>query len=317
MATFARSTFSHAAYASFRPTYPPALFNTILTYCSQTRLPPSPPIPPGILLDLGCGHGLISRALAPHFTSVLALDPSAGMVSQAQCLTPPEQYPNIKIRQGAAENLRPFIPSPASIDCVVAGQAAHWFDYSRTWPELARVVRSGGTLAFWGYKDHVIVGRARIAGIFDRFIYSEEEPVPGMESMGRFWEKGRDILKNSLREIVPPEEEWTDVRRIVWDPDRETGEIGRDVPEEVLWMRRTLRLGELESYIRTFSAFGNWKEAHPELKSKAERGEGDVIDRLFDEVVDAVPEWKKEGDSWREIEVEVVWGTVTLLARRR
>ena len=41
----------------------------------------------GTLLDLGCGHGLIARALSPHFDAVVAIDPSAGMVAQARDMT--------------------------------------------------------------------------------------------------------------------------------------------------------------------------------------------------------------------------------------
>lgn len=270
------------------------------------------------MLDLGCGHGLISRALAPHFSRILALDPSAGMVAQAKQLTPPELATKITTWEGTAEDLRPFM-SDASVDCVVAGQAAHWFDFSRTWPELARVVRKGGTLAFWGYKDHIVVGAgAKVAEIFDRYTYGEGEPCPGMESMARFWERpGRDILRDSLRIVQPPEGEWTDVRRIVWDPDRTTGEIDEGVPEEAMWMRKRLRLGELEGYVRTYSSFKNWQEAHPGMKSRAAGGEGDIVDRLFDELVNAVPAWKREGDQWREVEVEAAWGTMILMARRK
>lgn len=272
----------------------------------------------GTLLDLGCGHGLISRALAPHFSRIIGLDPSAGMVAQAQRLTPPELTSKITFKQGTAEDLRAFA-SDASVDCAVAGQAAHWFDYAKAWPELARVVRKGGTLAFWGYKDHVIVGAGpKVAEIFYRYTYGEGEPCLGMESLARFWElPGRDILRESYRVIEPPEAEWDDVRRIVWDPDRKTGELGENPPEEAMWQRKTLKLGELEGYVRTYSSFKNWQEAYPDAKSRADGGEGDVVDRMFDEVVEAMPQWKNMGDKWRDVEVDVAWGTVILLARRR
>lgn len=286
------------------------LFNRVLAFHNANRGNIS--APSGSLLDLGCGHGLVARALAPSFASVVALDPSAGMVEQAKKLT---TDPKIEVRQGKAEDLS-FLPDN-SIDCVVAGQAAHWFDFNKVWPELARVLKRDGTLAFWGYKDHVIVGRPETTPIYDKFVYGLAELVPGVESMARFWElPGRNILRDSFRAIVPPTEDWDDVTRIAWDPDRSRRDVG-DAPEEALWQRKTLKLGELEGYVRTFSAFHGWQSAYPELKSKAVGGNGDIVDLMFDELVAVVPEWKAEGERWRDIEVNVIWGTVILLATRR
>ncbi len=94
--------------------------------------------------------------------------------------------PKITIQQGYSNDLA-FLRD-GSVDCVVAGQAAHWFDYAKTWPELARVVKPRGTVAFWGYKDQVIVSHPNTMAIFNKFIYGGGEPVPGMESLARFWE---------------------------------------------------------------------------------------------------------------------------------
>ncbi|KAB5577970.1 S-adenosyl-L-methionine-dependent methyltransferase [Coniochaeta sp. 2T2.1] len=316
MATFARSTFSHSSYAAFRPSYPPSLFRTVLAYHNKLNTSPSTS---GTLLDLGTGHGLITRALAPHFTRIIALDPSAGMVSQAQKLTPPDLGSKITFRQGAAEDLTPFV-GDGEVDLVVAGQAAHWFDYSKAWPELGRVVKRGGSLAFWGYKDHVILGAGpKVAEVFYRYTYGDGEARPGTESLGRFWElPGRDILRDSYRVIQPPETEWEDVKRVVWDPDRETGGLGDGgVDEEAMWQRKKLKLGELEGYVRTYSSYKNWQEAYPDRKRRSEGGGGDVVDYMFDEVVQAVPEWKGIGEGWRDVEVDVAWGTCILMARRR
>ncbi|KAK3389343.1 methyltransferase-like protein [Podospora didyma] len=309
MSIFGRSTFSSAGYAAFRPSYPPSLFNRVLKFHNARQAGS------GTLLDLGCGHGLIARALAPSFSSVIALDPSAGMVEQARKLT---SDPKITIRQGQAEDLS-FL-SDSSVDCAVAGQAAHWFDYSRAWPELARVVKQGGTLALWGYKDHAIIGHPETTPVFYKFIYGDTEagPLPkGVESLARFWElPGRDILRDSYRAVVPPETDWERVTRIAWDPDRKTCDIS-SAPEDALWQRKTLKLGELEGYVRTFSAFSGWQTAYPDIKSRADGGEGDVVDLMFDEVVAAVPGWQATGDAWKEMEVDTVWGTVLLMAKRR
>ena len=46
-------------------------------------------------------------------------------------------------------------------------------------------------------------------------------------------------------------------------------------------------------------------------------GEGDIIDEMFDKMLEAEPEWKKAGEGWRDVEVENEWGSVILLARRK
>ncbi|OTB12683.1 hypothetical protein K445DRAFT_320821 [Daldinia sp. EC12] len=299
MATFARPTFSAKAYAAFRPAYPPSLFRTVLNYHHQ-------PASNGTLLDLGCGHGLIARYLRQHFKSVVAIDPSAGMITQAKQTTTDSA---ITFRQGSAEDLD-FL-SDGSVDMAVAGQAAHWFDYGKVWPNLARVVRSGGTVAFWGYKDNVLVGAERATEIMERFVYGFGEVAPGIEGMGPYWEQpGRSILRDLLRSVHPPDSDWKEVTRLEHEP----GEEGTD---ETRWMCKKMKLGEVEGYLKTFSAYNGWKEAHPEAKSREEGGEGDVLDIMWDHMVDAVPEWKAMGEQWREVEVENDWGTYILMARRR
>ncbi|KAI1870500.1 uncharacterized protein JN550_005043 [Neoarthrinium moseri] len=300
MSTFARSSFSAKSYAAFRPTYPPVLFRTVLKYHQL-------PTPSGTLLDLGCGHGLISRDLSPHFKSITAIDPSAGMISQAKAMTIES---NITFRQGSAEDLA-FVPD-ASIDMAVAGQAAHWFDYGKVWPNLARVVKPGGTMAFWGYKDNVLLGYEKATEIMEHFVYGFGEVAPGFEGMGKYWEQpGRSILRDLLRTVVPPEADWNSIERLEHEP-WETGH-----PEEVAWQTKKMKLGEVEAYSRTFSCFSNWREAFPEKKSRAEGGDGDVVDVMWDRMLDAVPEWKAMGDRWKEADVVSDWGTYLLMARRR
>ncbi|KAI1386627.1 S-adenosyl-L-methionine-dependent methyltransferase [Hypoxylon trugodes] len=299
MATFARPTFSAKAYAAFRPTYPPPLFRTVLNYHQL-------PTPGSTLLDIGCGHGLIARYLRPNFKSVIAIDPSAGMITQAQQTT---TDPAITFRQGSAEDLS-FL-SDGSLDMAVSGQAAHWFDYSKVWPALARVVRPGGTVAFWGYKDNVLVGAEQATVIMEKFVYGFGEVVPGVKGMGPYWEQpGRNIVRNLLRSVQFPEADWEDVKRLEHEP-------GEEGSEEVRWLRKTMKLGEVEGYLRTFSCFSSWKEAHPDVKSRADGGEGDILDIMWDHMIDAVPEWKAMGERWREIEVLNDWGTYILMGRRR
>lgn len=78
-----------------------------------------------------------------------------------------------------------------------------------------------------------------------------------------------------------------------------------------------MKLGAVEGYTRTFSCYSAWKDAHPDVKSRAEGGKGDIVDVMWDHMVDAVPEWKAMGANWREADVESDWGTYILTARRK
>jgi SAM-dependent methyltransferase len=225
------------------------------------------------------------------------------MVQQAKSSTPDD---NVAFREASAEDLD-FV-ADGTLDCIVAGQAAHWFDYSKVWPQLGRKLRSGGTLAFFGYKDNYFVDYPAASKILDNYCYGEGEGL-----MGQYWEQpGRNILRGRYRDIVPPEDLFTDVERLEYEPGLngpDSGTLGDKV------MYKTLKLGEMEGYARTFSAYVNWAEAHPDRKPAKDGGKGDVVDEMFEKMLEAQPEWNVE--NWRDVAVECEWGSVILLARRK
>lgn len=55
--------------------------------------------------------------------------------------------PPIDYKVATAEDLS-FIET-GSVDMVTAGQAAHWFKHEKSFPEIARILKPGGTLAFF------------------------------------------------------------------------------------------------------------------------------------------------------------------------
>jgi SAM-dependent methyltransferase len=59
--------------------------------------------------------------------------------------------PAVEALPGSAERI-PL--GDASVDAITVGQAFHWFDAARALPELARVLRPGGTLGLiWNFRD--------------------------------------------------------------------------------------------------------------------------------------------------------------------
>nr|CDI53333.1 related to TMT1-trans-aconitate methyltransferase (N-terminal fragment) [Melanopsichium pennsylvanicum 4] len=176
MATFSRTTFDAAAYLTFRPSYPKWVHDKVLTYHFGVRPTPSSAnrciAGSSLALDLGCGPGISTVSLLPHFDKVIGLDPSSKMVDAAITPSTPElpsnlipkisdgakgRLGNIEYKQGYSEELE-FLEDH-SVDLVTSGQAAHWFDYPKLWKELTRVVRPGGSVCLKDMVQKVLIDR--------------------------------------------------------------------------------------------------------------------------------------------------------------
>ncbi|SEP27950.1 class I SAM-dependent methyltransferase [Trujillonella endophytica] len=131
-----RTSFGSVAadYAALRPGYPADAVGHLL----GAR--------PRRVLDLGAGTGLLTEALLAAGHRVVAVDPAPPMLAQLR-----SRLPRAAAATGAAE----AIPlAGASVDAVVAGQAAHWFDPARAAAELRRVLRPAGVVGLvWNSRD--------------------------------------------------------------------------------------------------------------------------------------------------------------------
>jgi len=139
------------AYRAFRPGYPAALFEWLAQ------------LSPGreAALDCGCGNGQAAIMLAPHFSRVFAVDPSQEQIRNAI----PGGNIEYRIAPAEATGL-----ADGSVDLVVAGQALHWFDFDRFYPEVERVTRpTGGIFAAFTY-GLIRLGGA-VDGVIDRFYH--------------------------------------------------------------------------------------------------------------------------------------------------
>ena len=108
-------------YAKGRPSYPPE----IIQWCLDQL-----PTPPKLIVDVGCGTGISTRAFAATGHAVIGIDPNAEMLAAA-------------ITQGSAEyragsSTSTGLPD-ASADLIIAAQAFHWFEIPATLHEFARI----------------------------------------------------------------------------------------------------------------------------------------------------------------------------------
>jgi SAM-dependent methyltransferase len=138
-----------AGYAAHRPDYPA----DAVAFLVGDR--------PRRVLDLGAGTGLLTGVLLRAGHEVVAVDPAEPMLAELRA-----RYPQVPTHVGGAE----AVPLPdGSVDAVVAGQAAHWFDPEPAAGQLRRVLRPGGVVGLvWNTRDEEVpwvaaLGRALAA----------------------------------------------------------------------------------------------------------------------------------------------------------
>lgn len=156
---------SSQLYATYRPHYPPELFEWLASEASGHDR----------AWDCGTGSGQAAGELCRHFREVMATDPSVAQLANAV------QRDGVFYLAATAED------SPirsASAQVVSVAQALHWFDLPRFYEEATRVLVPGGLLAVWSY------------GLFS----VDTSLAPAIrrlhtETLGPWWPKERSIVE--------------------------------------------------------------------------------------------------------------------------
>ncbi len=166
-----------AHYARYRPTYSPQFYRWILSNVTDRNL----------VWDCGTGNGQAAKDLASHFQQVYATDPSESQIKEAYRL------PNIRYEVSPAERC---VLKDSSVDLVTSAQAAHWFDHKKFNKEVKRVLKPGGTICLWTYKDPTSTDADVTAAL----------KIVSQSLLGKYWpENAKDIFQR-YREIPFPYE---------------------------------------------------------------------------------------------------------------
>jgi SAM-dependent methyltransferase len=166
-----------AAYAAYRPSYPPALGDFLVRLAPAKRL----------AWDAGCGSGQLSQLLAGHFERVVATDASPEQIARATA------HPKVEYRCARAE--ASGLPERVA-DLVTAAQAAHWFDLPAYFAEVRRVTRPGGIVALISYG--VVTADADLDAVIRPFY---------REVLGAYWPPERRHVDEGYRSLPFPFEE--------------------------------------------------------------------------------------------------------------
>ena len=102
--------------------------------------------PVGTALDVACGTGMSTVALAGHADAAVGVDVSPEMLRSAR------RAPGVRYLLGGAERL-PF--RAATFEAATCCSGVHWFDQPRFFAELHRVLRPR---AWVGLYDHYFIG---------------------------------------------------------------------------------------------------------------------------------------------------------------
>jgi len=125
-----------AGYATSRPPVHPRILDRIF---SQLRWQE----PPRRGLDVGCGAGVSTKALAGYATVCVGMDPAEAMLTWASATAHSARFV-----AGAAEAI-PF--REGAFDIVTAAGSLNYADPDRFFPEAARVLAASGVLAVYDF----------------------------------------------------------------------------------------------------------------------------------------------------------------------
>jgi SAM-dependent methyltransferase len=145
VSTFSRDLIGRSGYANegFADHYdgarpgPPAVVLDVLARCAGGR--------PRLVVDLGSGTGLSSRAWAARADRVVGVEANPAMLTRAQATT---SDANVTFVEGYADATG---LETGSADIVTCAQSFHWMDPTAVLPEVARVLRPGGVFGAYDY----------------------------------------------------------------------------------------------------------------------------------------------------------------------
>ncbi len=121
-------------YVKYRPTYPTKVLNLFRDEMNLQN--------DSTIADIGSGTGISAKLFLENGCRVFGVEPNAAMREAAENFL--QDFPNFKSVDGTAENTD---LENKSVDFVVAAQAFHWFDKTKTRNEFKRILRDKGFVA--------------------------------------------------------------------------------------------------------------------------------------------------------------------------
>jgi SAM-dependent methyltransferase len=278
MTSLFKSTMHAKQYAKCRPKYPASLYDRIISSIQQCA--PERKFSPMVAIDVGCGTGQASVALAEYdfFDKVLAVDPSEAQLLHA---TPHDKV----VYQVGRENSLPA--ADGTVAAVTVAQAAHWFDIDMFYMEVDRVLMPGGVLAMWTYGNIEFPLEEELQHLVSGKFYT------GLLKDGGYWDARRQSVDDRYRD-VPLISSFSAI-------NHQHTYVGERI-SDVFDLHRILSKEELIGYLRTWSGYVTYCQQN----SVQEDTDNDPIVPIS-QFLDSENRFEKNG-------VSVVWPVTLLLS---
>ncbi|QLL33668.1 hypothetical protein HG536_0E05790 [Torulaspora globosa] len=284
MSLYLNKSFNANNYQSFRPTYPPSLYECIMQYHRLTR---------GTVVDIGCGTGIATFPLLKYFEKVIGCDPSAKMIQNAeeqrQVLEDVQKH-RIEFKIIPAEKISSVIPDK-SADMIVCAEAIQWVDHTIFFETVSKILKPGGTLAYWMYADPIFLDYPEANKLFRTFVY--EDP----KYYASYWPPEMQYVRNLGKTIVIPKDKFQDITGEVYNP------LDCDKKTAFSIAQNDFTIQKLKNWLRTWSIYLKWQEANRDANV-------DITDLLVGKL--------QEKCGWDDnTKIRIEWQTCYYLARNR
>ncbi len=277
--TLFTSSQTAGAYASYRPTYPPILFEVLAREIAKIRgvqlqaaddaksSSEALSLPDGelsLVIDVACGSGQATAlmALPPlNAAKVLGTDVSAAQVAQGK----PQK--NTFYAAGTPETTIEALKSlnfpTSNIPLVTCAQAFHWFNFGSALGALREILdKEKGVVAIWGYGE-CSLDKAEGTRIVCQDYYRD--------ALHGFWAPNRlhvedeyATIEKEILELKAPNA-WTVHRVDCGDPAQSTSSTTY-VTDFVI--AKDMSVTDFCGYLSSWSGYGEWLKRHKEEIAK-------------------------------------------------
>ena len=161
-------------YAKYRPQYPDALFEYIMSFVKEKNL----------AWDCGTGNGQTAKKLSKYFDKVYATDISSKQIEHAA----KKSNINYVVEPAEKTSLK-----NNTVDLVTVSQALHWFNFEKFYAEVKRVAKPTAVIAVWTYS------------------LLQTDPVTGklihdyhFKTLEKYWDEERKYVDDGYKTIPFP-----------------------------------------------------------------------------------------------------------------